>query len=471
MKKTKVIATIGPASKDEEVLRRLILSGMDVARINLKHADSSFCKDIVNKINKINKELKTHVSIMFDLKGPDITVGHFSGGSAYLNKGDKIRIYMDEITGDSTKFSVSYPNLIIDLKVNSIIKINDGLIELKVIDKELNYLLCEVISGGFIEDNKSLNIAGFLSKMPFLSKKDISDIKLANELNIDYIALSMIHNSEDVLSVNDILISLGNDHIGIISKIENSSALEDIDEIIKNSDAVMIARGDLGVELPMERVPAIQKMIINKCHLFGRVSIVATEMMHSMENSVRPTRAEVSDVATAVLEGVDAVMLSGETTIGKYPVETLDIMNKIIESAELDQNYYEFVDKTMRSEKQDITGSVAYSSVECAIRLKCKAIVTPTFSGYTARKISRFRPSCNIIAMCSDENIIKSLNLYYGIYPVLISDISSFDKIMKLAKTKACEILTLNEKDKIIITGGYPFKEVKHTNFMKIEEI
>ena len=470
MKKTKVIATIGPASKDIEVLKNLILSGMDVARINLRYANKEFCKDIVNKINNLNKELKTNIAVLFDLEGPDITVDHFSGGSAYLNKGDKIRIYMDEILGDSTKFSISYPNLINEIKVNSLIKINDGLIELKIIDKEINYLLCEVIIGGFIEDGKGVNVPVHLN-IPFLRQKDIEDIELANELNVDYLALSHVRSYEDVLSVNDMLINLGNDHMAIISKIENEHALEELDEIIRNSEGIMVARGDLGVELPMERIPRIQKMIINKCHIEGKISIVATELLSSMENIVRPTRAEVADIANAVLEGTDAVMLSGETTIGNYPVETMDVMSKIIESTEQDQNYYEFLDTSMRSEKQDITGSVAYSAVECAIRLKCKAIVTPTISGYTARKISRFRPSCPIIAITPDINVVKNLSLYYGIYPVLEHDVNSFDKIMKKLKEKAKNILKLEEKDKIIITGGYPFKEVKHTNFMKIEEV
>lgn len=470
MKKTKVIATIGPASKDIEILKNLMLSGMDVARINLRYADKEFCEDIVNKIKNLNKELKTNTAILFDLEGPDITVGHFSGGSAYLNKGDKIRVYMDEVLGDSTKFSISYPNLINEIKVNNVLKINDGLIELKIIDKEINYLLCEVISGGFIEDGKGVNV-GIHLNIPFLRTKDIEDIKLANELNIDYLALSKVSSYEDVLSVNDMLINLGNDHIAIISKIENEHALDEVDEIIKNSEGIIVARGDLGVELPMERLPKIQKMIINKCHIAGKISVVATELLSSMENVSRPTRAEVADIANAVLEGTDAVMLSGETTIGNYPVQSLEIMSKIIEETEVDQNYYEFLDTTMRTEKQDITGSVAYSAVECAIRLKCKAIVTPTISGYTARKISRFRPNCPIVAITPDINVVKNLKLYYGIYPVLESDINSFDKIMKISKEKTKNILKLEEKDKIIITGGYPFKEVKHTNFMKIEEV
>jgi len=471
VKKTKIIVTIGPSSKDIEVLKELMLSGMDVARINLTHASHEFCEDVVNKINTLNKELNKNVSVMFDLKGPDITVSKFVGGSAYLNVGDKIRIYMDEILGDSTKFSTSYPNLINVVKTNTIIKINDGLIELNVLEKGLNYILCEVKNGGFIEDNKGINIIGVNLGLPFLNQKDKDDIILANKLNVDYIALSLIRNAEDVLQINDLLINIGNDHIGVIAKIENESALEDIDEIIKNSDAVMIARGDLGVELPLERIPGIQKMIINKCHLYGKVSIVATEMMSSMENKIRPTRAEVSDCATAVLEGVDAVMLSGETTIGKYPVETLETMYKIVETAELDQDYLSFLDKSIRSEKQDITGNVALSSVECAMRLKCKSIIIPTMSGYTARKISRFRPICPVIALTPNREVLKSLNICYGIYPILIEDTKNFDKIMEISKKESKEILNLKENDKIIITGGYPFKEVKHTNFMKIEEI
>lgn len=470
MKKTKIVATIGPASKDKETLKQLILNGMDVARLNMTYATHEFCSDIINKIQELNREYKTNTSIMLDLKGPDITVGRFAGGSAYLNQGDKIRIYMDDLLGDSTKFSVNYPKLIDEVKVNSALKLNDGLIELKIIDKEINYLLCEVIHGGFIEDYKGINPIGNHLNGPFITEKDKKDIEFATKHNVDYLAISLVRNSEDVLEINDLLISLNNDHISIISKIENESALDDLDDIIKNSDAVMIGRGDLGVELPLERIPGIQKMIIHKCHAMGKVSIVATEMMSMMESQIRPSRAEVSDVANAVLDGVDAVLLSGETTIGRYPVETLNTMVKIIETAEEDQNYYDFLDRTRRTEKQDITGSLAYSSVECALRLKAEAIVTPTMSGYTARKISRFRPSCIVIALSPDINTVKSLNIYYGIYPILIDEIKSFDKMMETANKIAQKIIK-EPNGKIIITGGYPFREVKHTNFMKIEEL
>lgn len=471
MNKTKIIATIGPASSDEETLRSLIANGMDVIRLNLTHASYDFCTNVIDKIHKLNEELKTNVSIMLDTEGPNVRVGKFVGGKAFLAKGDYIRIYMEDLVGDSTKFSVNHKGLLNDVKYNSILKLDDGMIELQVVEKGTNYLLCEVLKEGVLEDNKGLNAPGIKLSMPFLSSKDRNDILYANQMKVDFLALSFVSSAEDVLSVNDILIDLNNDHIGIIAKIENERAVEEIDDIIKVSDGIMIARGDLGVEVPMERVPGIQKSIISKCHNMGKVSIVATELLATMETNTRPTRAEVSDVANAVLDGADAVMLSGETTVGKFPIETLSIMEKIIESAEEDINYLELLDKAMRTEKQDITGMIAYSVAECADRLKCKAIIAPTISGYTARKMSRFRPSCPIIAVSPDMNTVKSLNLHFGITPVLIEDLSSFDKIIKRSKEITKTLMDTVEGDKIIVTGGYPFKEVKHTNFMKIEEL
>ena len=470
MKKTKIVATIGPASKDDETLREMILNGMDIARINMKYADHSFAKKMIEKINKLNSELNKNVAIMIDLQGSDVTVGNFAGGTAYFTKGTKIRIYNDQILGDSTKFSVNVDNFVKKIKVNTTIKLADGIIELFVIDKEEDYLLCEVKIGGFIEDGKGLNVKNVDLGLPFLTKKDIEDIKFANKMNVDYLALSFVKSSEDVMQINDLLIELKNDHIAILSKIETEEAIEELEAIVDSSDGVIVARGDLGAEIPMERVPGVQKQVIQKCHRMGKVSMVATEMMVSMENNVRPTRAEVSDVANAVLDGVDGVILSGETTVGKYPTITVDTMSKIIESSELDINYYEFLDKTMRSEKQDISGNISYSTVECANRLKCKFIVVPTMTGYTAKKISRFRPMCPIIALSPDKDTVKELNMYYGIIPIQIGEIKTFDKMMKLVKEVTIH-LGAEKGQKVIITGGYPFHEVKHTNFMKIEEL
>lgn len=471
MKKTKIISTIGPASQDIDIMKQMILEGTDSFRVNMKHADYKFLESTKKKIDKLNEELKTCVSLIMDTKGPDVTVGKFTSGSAYLNTDDKIRIYMNPIIGDSTKFSVSYSNLIHEIKCNTFIKLNDGLIELQVIDKGEDYLLCKVLVGGIIEDNKGVNIIGVSLGMPFLSEKDKEDIAFANKIGVDFVALSRVENSEDILSVNDLLISIGNDNMGILAKIETERAVDDIDEILKVSDGLIVARGDLGVEVPMERIPGIQKSIISKCHTAGKISIVATEMMSSMEKQVRPTRAEVSDVANAVLDSCDAVMLSGETTVGNYPVETVSMMSKIIESSEYDVNYYELADKAMRTETQDTTGMIAYSVTECANRLKTIAIVAPTMSGHTAKKMSRFRPVCPIVAMSPNDSTVKNLSLYYAVYPVRIDAIKNFDQIMTKSKEvveKRIEIITGN---KIIITGGYPFQNVKHTNFMKIEEL
>ena len=471
MKKTKIIATIGPASKEYDIIKKLIENGTDVFRFNLSHASYDFCKDIIEKINQANKELNTYSSIMFDLEGPGIRIGKIIGGDAFLKQDDKIRIYMKDVIGDSTKFSVDYKNLIKDVKFNSIIKINDGHVELQVIDKGIGYIICKVIKEGVITSNCNLNVIDIEYEREFLSSKDKEDILFASEMNVDYLALSHVRNSDDVLAVNDLLIEIGDDNLSIIAKIENESAVNDIDSIIRSSDGVMIARGDLGVSIPMERVPGIQKTIINKCHIMGKISIVATELISSMERQTRPTRAEVSDIANAVLDGVDAIMLSGETTVGKYPVETLVVMEKIITSAELDINYLELLDKAMRTEKQDTTGLIAYSVTECSNRLKAKAIVTPTISGYTARKISRFRPSCPIIAVCTNIETIKNLNLYFGVKPVLIEKLDNLDDIIKESRTLATKLIKTEFGDKIIITGAYPFNDVKHTNFMEIEEL
>jgi pyruvate kinase len=471
MNKTKIIATIGPASEGYEMIKKIIIAGVDVIRFNMSYSNYEFVMEQKKHVDKINEELKTNVAVLLDTNGPEVKIGEISTGKTKLIEGKKIRIYMDAVMGDETKFSVNYPRLIDDVKYNNSILMNDGRIELRVIDKELEYIICEVINGGEIESGEGISIPEIKLNLPFVSTKDKDDIMFANKIGADFMALSFVRSAEDVLEVNDILIELGNDHIGIIAKIEKESAVREIDEIIKVSDGIMIARGDLGIEVPMERIPGIQKSIINKCHLMGKISIVATEFLTTMESTTKPTRAEVSDVANAVLESVDAVMLSGETTIGNYPVETVIMMDKIIGSAEEDINYYEMLDKAMKSEKHDTTGSLVYSVTECANRLKCKAIITPTMSGYTARKMSRFRPKCPVIAVTPNIETAKSLSLHFSVRPVLINELNTFEKIIHVSNEVTKELLEIEKGDKIIITGGYPFEDVKHTNFMKIEEL
>ena len=311
-------------------------------------------------------------------------------------------------------------------------------------------------------------VQGKKLKLPYLTNKDETNIAIANKLGFDFISVPFVECSEHVLAVNDILINLHNEHIGIISKIESEDGVNNIDEILRVSDGIMVARGDLGVSVSIERVPGIQKKIIKKCHIAGKVSIVCTELMSSMEHMARPTRAEVSDVANAVLDGTDAIMLSGETTIGKYPIETLKIVEKIINSAEQDIEYIDYLNDTISN---DITNIIAQNVINAALKLKCCAIIAPTNSGYTARMMSRYRPVCPVIAVSPNEKAVKSLQLHFAVTPVLIEDLKSFDKIMDLSKKITFKLISTKPGDKIIITGGYPFNEVKYTNFMKIEEL
>ena len=471
MNKTKVIATVGPVTSNKEMLKELITNGTDVIRINMSHADMAFCREIVEKINEINMELNTYTAIMIDLKGPIVQVGKVLNKSAFLKQNDKIRIFKEDVLGDNTKFSVDYKEFIKEANVGMILTLSDGDVVLKVIQKENDYLICEVLKGGYIHEHKTLTTPNFKIKRPFIDSFDLQTIKLASMLNVDYLALSYVRSSEDVLKVNDLLINLGNDHLSIIAKIENEQAVLDIDNIIKVSDGIMVARGDLGCELPVEKMPGIQKKLIDKCHKAGIISIVATEMLSTMEKSSHPTKAEVSDIANAVLDGCDAVMLSGETTIGRYPIETLKMMERVIKAAEMDANYTSLMESAIKTEKKDITGVLAYNVSGCANLLKCKAIIAPTITGHTAKKISRFRPYCPIVAISPNVDTIKSLALNFGVYSCLSDELESIDMVIEKSKIIAKEKLNLQKGDMVIVTGGYPFKEVKHTNFMKIEEI
>ncbi len=470
MNKTKIVATVGPVTANKDILKQMIANGVDAFRINMSYSTPTFCRGIIKIINELNIELKSHVAIILDIKGPTIKIEHILNGKAYLKKDDKIRIYRDSVLGDCTKFSVDYKNLIDDVPLNSKLII-DGIIELKVLEKYDDYLLCKVLNDGEIKDNKTLRVPNVKFNCDYLSFQDKEIIKFANDNNVDFLALSFISSSEDVLEVNDLLINIGNDHLQILSKIENNFAIDDIDSIIKVSDGIIIDRKDLGVEVPLEKIPGIQKKIISKCHANGIISVIATDLLSSVNSFDYPTRAEVSDIANAVLDGTDSIMLSDETTIGKKPIETLKLLENILKTVENDIDYEYMLEKAIKTEKRDATGSLAYSVAGCALRLNCKAIFTPTMSGYTAKKISRFRPICPIIAPSPDDQTTKSLALNFGVYPILIDNLQNLDSIIEKSKKLAKDVLQLKEKDSIIITGGYPFKKIKYTNFMKIEEI
>lgn len=475
MNKTKVIATIGPSTNTYDKIKNLILGGMNVARINMCYADYDYCNNLKNLIDDLNKELGTSVAIMLNLEGPEIRCGKFYNGEAFFRLGDKVKIYMDEVLGNSTKFSVNYSDLIKDVYHNTVIKLRNGNVSLMVIDKntdeEGNFLLCEVMNEGLVRDNQTIIIPDIKLNLPFLNMKDKSDIVFAHKLDVDYIGLECVSCEEDIMEVNEILVDLKNSHISLICKVESSEGIKNIDKIIKHADGIIIDRGSIGTYNSSFEVPKIQKDIINKCHEKGIVSIIATELLSSMERNSSPTRAEINDIANSVLDGTDAVMLCGETTIGRYPIEALNMLVKILTAAEADINHEEFMKKAIETESTDVTGIISHSVVDAAHRLNCKCIVAPTMSGYTARKMSRYRPSCPIIAITPNVKTTKSLQLYYGIRAVLIENFNSLDKIFDISKVLVEQMLDLHSGDKFVITGGYPFKDIKYTNFMRVDEI
>lgn len=470
MKMTKIMATIGPSSKDTVILEDMISSGMDIARFNMKYCSLEFCEEVIEKIRNIDQKLNCNTSIMLELEGPNIKINKFINNEAYFTKGDKIRIYFDTTLGDSTKFSISY-NVLKYIKTNTTIKADNLEVILNVLEKKDDYIICEVIKGGLLKNNQSLRFIDTKLDIPFITENDKNVIEFADKNDIDFLALSLIKTSEDVLNINDFLIETGNDHLSIVSKIETKESLEELDEIIKLSDAIIIDREDLKIDVPFERIPSICKTIISKCHIEAKCSILSTEVTSLSKEELEISDSEVSDISNAILDGVDTIMLLRETAIGKYPVGTLSMINRIVNTAEKNINYHDFTLKAVRSELENITGSISLSVVECASKLNCICIVAPTITGYTAKKISRFRPNCPIIALTPDRNVARNLGIYYGVYSIYVDEVKSFDTMLKKAKIVVKEKLNYEKTDKIIITGGYPFKEVKYTNFMKVEEL
>lgn len=471
MNKVKTIITINKENSTKDDILSFIRSGVLVFRIDLSSMTYAVAEKIIDTIKDINKQISTKIAVMLDIKGPRLYTGKFIGGSAIFKKNDKIRIYPNNSVGDKTKISIDYKNLVEDVNYGSTIKIASGEVVLNVIDKadDDSALICQVIKGGEISNHSSINIPDNRLKINFMNNKTKDDIEFASKVSADYLALSFISGVDDVLDVNDLLIEKGNDHTAIISKIENERAIDELDQILDISEGLIIARNDLGSEIPIERVPGIQKRIINKCHLAGKISIVSTDMF--TDNIDAPSRAEVSDIANAVLDGTDAVILGINPSYNDNSISILDSINRVIENAEKDIAYMEFYDKSSRSEEQDVTGNIV-SSVACmSIKLKCSAIVVPTNSGVIAKKISRFRPSCPILALTYDEDIAKNLLLNFGVYPLLVGKSNSIDNVIKDAKQLVKTVMPLDKGNRIIITGGYPLNNSKYTNLIEIEEI
>lgn len=467
MKKTKIICSIGPASSDPKIMSEMVNNGMNVARINFSHATDEERKTVVESVKKVRKITGKNIAILYDTKGPEFRNGMLKNNSINLIEGKTIRMVKEEVLGDDERFSVNHPSAIDSLEIGNIILLENGLMKIKVVSKEDDGVTCKIINGGVLGNKKSLSAPGVTLDIPFVSPEDREDIIYACTHEGDFIALSFVSTKEDVMEAKAIIDSTESD-IKIISKIESTTGIENLKDIVSLSDGVMVARGDLGVEAPMEEIPFLQKEIIKECRKQGKFVIVATEMMESMKHNARPTRAEVSDIANAVMNGTDAVMLSGETTQGQYPIETVGFMANICEQAESHIDYA-INNKYVR---KDIAGAIASSVVETSTLLDTKLIVAATISGLSARLISNLRPNAPILATCTEESIARSLALNWGVYPVITKVYKDTDEIVKDAKKKASDFTALDSGDLIVITGGFSnSKEYTPTNFMKIEKI
>lgn len=468
MKKTKIIATLGPACDDKNILREMVNNGLNVFRINMSHATKEEVDFRVKCAKELSEELDNYIGILFDTKGPEIRSGIFEKGSIYLKKGNLVSITNKDIVGNENLISINYPTLINDLNIGNIVLLNNGLMKLTVVEKKEDELVCKVEVDGEIKNKRMVNLPDIVYSMPYLSEADRMDIITSIKNDADFIALSFVSCKEDVLAVKEILKEYNNNHIQLICKIENQRGIDNIDEILEVSDGIMVARGDLGVEIPIEKLPIVQKMLINKCRMTGKICITATEMLASMEKSLRPTRAEVSDVANAVFDGTDAIMLSGETSVGEFPIETIKVMNDIAKYAE-DQMYLSNINR--KCTPSDITKIITYNAYEMADVLKSKVIIVTTMSGYTARSLSNYHPNSVIVATTPNLEVARSLVLNYGIYPKVTKLVKSIDEIINDSIEITKKIMQLNSKDKIVIVGGLPLGETNNTNFMKVEEI
>ncbi|AIM25178.1 pyruvate kinase [Melissococcus plutonius] len=472
MKKTKIVCTIGPASESVDMLVNLINAGMNVCRLNFSHGDFEEHGNRIKNIREAIKITGKRVALLLDTKGPEIRTNDMKDGAITLKTGNIVRIAMKEVLGTTEKFSVTYPGLIEDVHVGSHILLDDGLIDLEVtdIDKQANEIVTEVKNEGVLKNKKGVNVPGVSVKLPGITEKDSADIRFGIQQGIDFIAASFVRRAQDVLEITKILEEENATHIQIIPKIENQEGIDNIDEILKVSDGLMVARGDMGVEIPTENVPIVQKELIKKCNALGKPVITATQMLDSMQRNPRPTRAEATDVANAIYDGTDAVMLSGETAAGDYPLEAVQTMTKIAERTEealIDQDA--FVLKLYS--KTDMTEAIGQSVGHTARNLGIQTIVAATESGHTARMISKYRPKAYIVAITFSEQKARSLALSWGVYATVAEKPGNTDEMFNLASKIAVEENYASEGDLIIITAGVPVGEKGTTNLMKIQMI
>ncbi|MCE7786867.1 pyruvate kinase [Staphylococcus xylosus] len=470
MRKTKIVCTIGPASESEEMLEKLIKAGMNVARLNFSHGDHAEHKARIDTIREVSKRLGKTVGILLDTKGPEIRTHNMKNGVIELEKGNEVIVSMTEVEGTSDKFSVTYDNLINDVDEGSYILLDDGLIELQVksIDKANGEVLCDILNTGELKNKKGVNLPGVKVSLPGITDKDAEDIEFGISEGVDFIAASFVRRPSDVLDIRKLLEAQKNTNISIIPKIENQEGIDNIKEILEVADGLMVARGDMGVEIPPESVPMVQKDLIRQCNKLGKPVITATQMLDSMQRNPRATRAEASDVANAIYDGTDAVMLSGETAAGQYPEEAVKTMRNIAVSAEAAQDYKKLLSDRTKLVETSLVNAIGVSVAHTALNLNVKAIVAATESGSTARTISKYRPQSDIIAVTPSAETARQCALVWGIHPVVKEGRKTTDALLNNAVATAVETERVQNGDLIIITAGVPTGEKGTTNMMKL---
>lgn len=470
MRKTKIICTIGPASESEEKLRELMIAGMNVARFNFSHGSHEEHKKKFDRVIKISNELGIPVATLLDTKGPEIRLKDIEGGKTELVAGQKFILTTEDILGNNEKVSITYKNLKNDISAGTTILIDDGLIEMVVDSIEETDIICTVVNGGPISNHKGVNVPGAVLSMPYISEVDRSDIMFGCDMGFDFIAASFVRCKEDILEVRKIL-DEHNSHMKIIAKIENMQGIENLEDILTVSDGIMVARGDMGVEIPMEEVPVVQKRMIKMAEAQGKHVVTATQMLDSMIKNPRPTRAEVADVANAIYDGTTAIMLSGESAAGLYPVEAVKTMSQIAERAEQDIDYNSRMKRREHIDSFDVTTAISHATCTTAMDLKAAAIITVTISGFTAGMISRYKPSCPIIACSVSPRICRQLSLSWGVTPIWIARESTAEDLFDEAVRAAEEAGYIKKGDKVVLTAGVPLGVSGRTNMLRVVEV
>ena len=471
MRKTKIICTMGPATDNIEVLRAMARAGMNVARFNFSHGSHEEHKQRIDRVKAVREEYNLPIALLLDTKGPEIRTGDMQDGKIFLKKGEQIRLTPRACLGTPSKISITYPDLYQDVQAGTSILIDDGLIELRVEQTQEQDILCRVLNDGAVSNHKGINVPDVHLSIPYLSDKDKADIQFGIEQGVEFVAASFVRTADDVQQLRMLLDENGGAHINIIAKIENQQGVENIDGIVSLADGVMIARGDMGVEIPAEDVPPIQKMLIKKVASAGKQVITATQMLDSMMKNPRPTRAEVTDVANAIYDGTGAIMLSGETAAGLYPVEAVTMMARIAERTENDIDYRKRFFVRTRKANPDITDAICHATCTTAYDLNARDIVTVTKSGRSARMVARYRPSCGIIGCTPTKKVWYQLNLAWGVTPVLLSETDDvfdlFDSALETAKNQGL----MQSGDLAVITSGVPIGVSGTTNMIRVQVV